>query len=150
LKGFNVTNVIINGSDLSGFAYIPNPSVITVALVRTFFQPWFKILIIAQGNVTLILSTIKAGVVGNTTINDMTLVPGNNTIPMTGIVDQLLIAESLNATGFVTLSIQGQSAIYNGQHLTYYVRFWPHTFQCIEILTSNRKNHSRPTSSRWI
>jgi hypothetical protein len=52
LKGFNVTNVIINSSakagepNLSGFAYIPNPSVITVALVRTSFQPWLKILII--------------------------------------------------------------------------------------------------------
>ncbi|KAH8774996.1 hypothetical protein F5882DRAFT_299593 [Hyaloscypha sp. PMI_1271] len=110
LKGFNVTDVRLNSSakagepNLKGFAYIPNPSVITVAL----------------GNVTLTLSTAKAGVVGNTTINDMTLVPGNNILPMTGIVDQVLIASSLNATGWVTLSIQGESAIYNGQHLTYY------------------------------
>jgi hypothetical protein len=79
----------------------------------------------SQGNVTLTLSTVKAGVVGNTTINDMTLVPGNNTLPMTGIVDQVLIASSLNSTGWVTLSIKGQSAIYNGQHLTYYVRCLP-------------------------
>jgi len=79
----------------------------------------------SQGNVTLTLSTAKAGVVGNTTINDMTLVPGSNTLPMTGIVDQVLIASSLNATGWVTLSIQGESAIYNGQHLTYYVRYLP-------------------------
>jgi hypothetical protein len=72
--------------------------------------------------VTLILSTAEAGVVGNTTINDFTLVPGNNTLPMTGIINQTLITQSLNKTGFVTLSIMGQSAIYNGQHLTYYVR----------------------------
>lgn len=110
LKGFNVTGVIINGSakagepNLSGFAFIPNPSLITVAL----------------GNVTMTVSTAKEGVVGNTTINDMTLYPGNNTLPMTGILDQILIAESLNASGWVTLAIQGQSAIYNGEHLTYY------------------------------
>lgn len=110
LKGFNVTNVKINTSaavgepNLSGFAYIPNPSVITVAM----------------GNVTLTLATLKAGIVGNTTVFDMTLVPGNNTIPMTGFVNQTLIEDSLNSTGFVTLSITGQSAIYNGQHLTYY------------------------------
>jgi hypothetical protein len=132
LKGFNVTGVRLNSSakagepNLKGFAYIPNPSVITVALVCTpsNLSSW-KILIMSQGNVTLTLSTTKAGVVGNTTINDMTLVPGNNTLPMTGIVDQVLIASSLNSTGWVTLSIKGESAIYNGQHLTYYVRYLP-------------------------
>jgi hypothetical protein len=111
LKGFNVTGVIINSTatpgepNLKGFAYIPNPSVITVAL-------------------------------GNATINDMTLVPGNNTLPMSGIIDQTLIAASLNSSGFVTLSIAGQSAIYNGQHLTYYVRSCPtQTFPSIQLLT---------------
>jgi hypothetical protein len=109
LKGFNVTDVIINGSakagepNLSGFAFIPNPSLITVAL----------------GNVTMDVSTAKEGVVGNTTINDMTLYPGNNSLPMTGILDQLLVLESLE-NGMVTLEISGQSAIYNGEHLTYY------------------------------
>jgi hypothetical protein len=108
LKGFNVTDVRLNVSakagepNLKGFAFIPNPSVITVAL----------------GNVTLTLSTIK-GVVGNSTINDMTLVPGNNSLPMTGIIDITLMANSV-VNGLVTLSIAGESAIYNGQHLTYY------------------------------
>lgn len=123
LKGFNVTGVTINSTatpgepNLKGFAYIPNPSVITVAL----------------GNVTLTLSTAQKGVVGNTTINDMTLVPGNNTLPMTGFVDQALIAASLNTTGFVTLSIQGQSAIYNSQHLTYYVRSCPNPIMLLLV-----------------
>jgi len=86
------------------------------------------VLIPVKGNVTLNLATLKAGVVGNTTINDMTLVPGNNTLPMTGIIDQTLVTESLNSSGFVTLSITGQSAIYNGQHLTYYVCTTPPSF----------------------
>jgi hypothetical protein len=73
-----------------------------------------------MGNVTLALSTTK-GIVGNTTINDMTLVPGNNTLPMTGIMDQALVSLSLNNTGFVELEIVGQSAVYHGEHLVYYV-----------------------------
>jgi hypothetical protein len=118
--------------NLSGFAYIPNPSLITVAMVSAPFGSYASkldvVLILVKGNVTLNLATLKAGVVGNTTINDMTLVPGNNTLPMTGIIDQTLVTESLNSSGFVTLSITGQSAIYNGQHLTYYVCTTPPSF----------------------
>ena len=69
----------------------------------------------------------------------MTLVPGNNTLPMTGIVDQGKIVSSTNSTtGMVTLEIVGQSAVYNGQHLPYYVRY---TF----LLTRTTEN--RPLTS---
>lgn len=110
LKGFNVTDVIINSNatagepNLSGNAVVPNPSVLTIAL----------------GNVTMTMSTATAGVVGNSTINDMTLVPGTNTFPLTGTINELLTGSSANSSGFVTLLISGESAIYNGQHLTYY------------------------------
>jgi len=113
LKGFNVTGVKINPlakpgqPNLSGFAYIPNPSDMTIVM----------------GNVTMSLSTAQMGTVGNTTINDMTLVPGNNTLPMTGIMDQLLVLGSMDkTTGLVTLDIVGQSAVRNGEHLVYYER----------------------------
>jgi len=111
LQGFNVTNARLNLTakagtpNLSGFAYIPNPSVITVAM----------------GNVTLSLSTAAQGVVGNATVNDMTLVPGNNTLPMTAIIDQDKVTKSMGADGMVELFILGTSSVYNGQHLTYYV-----------------------------
>lgn len=82
---------------------------------------------------TLNVSTLKEGVVGNTTINDFTIYPGNNSLPVTGILDQLLIAESLE-NGLVTLLISGQSAIYNGEHLTYYVRLLSHLFPTISML----------------
>ncbi len=81
---------------------------------------------IAMGNVTLTVSTAKAGVVGNSTINDLTLVPGNNTLPMTGILDQSKILASLK-DGTVEMLISGKDAIYNGQHLTYYVRAIHHS-----------------------
>lgn len=75
-----------------------------------------------MGNVTLILSTKIAGVVGNSTINNMTLVPGNNTLPMTAIVDQAGVISSMDSkTGFVSMIITGKNATYNGEHLTYYV-----------------------------
>lgn len=112
LQGFNVTGTRVNISaktgeqNLKGYAYVPNPSIMTVAL----------------GNVTLELSTEQAGVVGTTTINDMTLVPGNNTLPMFGTVNQTALLASTNSSGYVTLSIIGQSSIYNGVHLTYYER----------------------------
>lgn len=112
LKGFNVTGVKVNltaltGPNLSGYAYIPNPSDMTIVM----------------GDVTMQLSTAVAGVVGNTTIANMTLVPGNNTLPMSGTMDQTKVVGSMDTnTGLVELSIIGQSAIYNGEHLVYYER----------------------------
>lgn len=109
LKGFNVTGVIVNTSvaagqpNLKGFAFIPNPSVLTVAM----------------GNVTLSLST-SAGVVGTSTVPDMTIRPGNNSLPMTAIVNQTALITSLDKSGKVNLTITGTSSVYNGQHLTYY------------------------------
>ncbi|KAG9242033.1 hypothetical protein BJ878DRAFT_426769 [Calycina marina] len=112
LAGFNVTEARVNltaatgESNLKGNAFIPNPSVITVAM----------------GNVTLSLA-IAGTNVGNATINDMTLVPGDNNLPMTAIVDQAALTTAALATGangYVNLTITGTSAVYNGQQLTYY------------------------------
>jgi hypothetical protein len=64
----------------------------------------------------------------------MTLVPGNNSLPMTSIVDIDALSDSL-VNGFVTLSISGQSAIYNGEHLTYYVRHPSPLFPNVSELT---------------
>lgn len=54
----------------------------------------------------------------------MTLRPGNNTLPMTGILDQTKVLSSMDKSGHVVLLITGNSAVYNGQHLTYYVSLW--------------------------
>lgn len=111
LKGFNVTGAKINITEtrktfpnLKGFAYVPNPSLLTIAM----------------GNVTLQLS-VKGKVVGTSAINDMTLVPGDNSLPMTAIIDQASVLSGMDATtGFVDIEIIGNSSVYNGQHLTYY------------------------------
>jgi cytoskeletal protein RodZ len=110
LKGFNVTNVQINLTapagtpNMQGTAYIPNPSILTIEM----------------GTVTLNLATAKSGIIGNSTIENMTLVPGDNNLPMTAIIDQALVTANLNSSGWITLSIIGNSSVFNGQHLTYY------------------------------
>jgi UDP-glucose 4-epimerase len=70
--------------------------------------------------VTLSLATASAGIVGNSTILDMTIVPGNNSFPMTAIIDQTKVISSMDSQGFVNMIITGTSAVYNGQHITYY------------------------------
>jgi hypothetical protein len=109
LKGFNCTGLRLNLTapagtpNLRGFAFIPNPSVITVAM----------------GNVTLSLSA-KAGFIGNATIENFTLVPGNNSLAMTALVNQTRVISSLDTKGFVNMTITGISSVYNDKHLTYY------------------------------
>jgi len=109
LKGFNVTDVRLNltatGPNLKGTAFVPNPSYITVTM----------------GNVTLNLATAQQGIVGTSTIPDMTLRPGDNYLPMTATLNQALVLKSMDAkTGIVEMLIDGNSSVYNGQHLTYY------------------------------
>lgn len=111
LKGFNVTDARINVSapagtpSFRGNAFIPNPSGMTIVM----------------GNVTLNLNTTAQGLVGNSTIENMILYPGNNSLPMTSIINQTKVIDSLDTTtGIVKLLITGSSAIYNGEHLEYY------------------------------
>lgn len=71
---------------------------------------------------TLSLSTAQKGIVGNATILEMTIRPGDNILPMTAFLNQADILGSMDAkTGIVELQIEGISSIRNGQHLTYYV-----------------------------
>jgi hypothetical protein len=109
LKGFNVTGVSINATaspgepNLKGTAFIPNPSVLTIAL----------------GNVTLNVATAAAGYLGTASIQDMTIRPGDNHFPMTASLNQTRVLASL-VSGVATLLITGNSSVYDGQHLTYY------------------------------
>jgi len=109
LAGFNVTDARIdlkalpNEPNLKANAFIPNHSIITMEL----------------GNVTLSLSSIKSGFIGNATINNMTLKPGNNSLPLTGLLNQTAVINSMD-NGIVDLLITGQESVYNGNHLPYY------------------------------
>jgi hypothetical protein len=72
--------------------------------------------------VTLSLETLKSGLVGNATILNLTIAPGNNSLPMTAVVDQTKVLSSMDSDGFVEMVITGTSSVYNGQHIPYYVR----------------------------
>ncbi|TAQ85350.1 hypothetical protein B7494_g6317 [Chlorociboria aeruginascens] len=109
LAGFNVTDLRVNLSapagspNMVGLTYVPNPSVLTVAM----------------GNVTFDLAGPNGTILGNTTINDFTIAPGNNTLPMTGAIDNTLLLPQL-VDGNAVLTVIGRSSVYNGLHLPYY------------------------------
>ncbi|OBT45276.1 hypothetical protein VE00_03597 [Pseudogymnoascus sp. WSF 3629] len=110
LKGFNITGPKVNfmaapgEPNLTGMALIPNPSVLTVEL----------------GKVMMHISTKEKGLIGNSTIENFVLKPGQNLLPMNAIVDTALALGSVDKQGMVNMIIVGQTAVYNGVHLPYY------------------------------
>ncbi|KAI1005638.1 hypothetical protein K3495_g2580 [Podosphaera aphanis] len=111
LKDFNVTDVKMNltaapgDPNLSSMASIPNPSIITTDM----------------GNITFVLSTEIAGVVGHSEIRNCRLAPGSNTFLMISYVNQTKIAESLDrASGTVELSVAPVSTVFEGQRLIFF------------------------------
>ena len=128
LKGFNVTQFQVlttpapDGANMVGTVYIPNPSVLTIAMVCQVISCLMTTLAdLSQGNVTMNLY-VQGDFIGTSTISDLTLVPGNNTVSMRSTTNQTLVLEKLSSfpTGIVPIDIIGNSSIYNGQHLTYY------------------------------
>ncbi|KAF2662927.1 hypothetical protein K491DRAFT_752843 [Lophiostoma macrostomum CBS 122681] len=107
LSGTTGPNAVLDdGSNMIGTIYIPNPSVLLLEL----------------GNVTMNLA-VDGTAVGTALMLDMTLKPGNNTLPMRSTVDQLTIlgmVQSKYKNGVIPLSISGNSSVVNGQHLEYY------------------------------
>ncbi|KAI2793271.1 hypothetical protein POX_b03324 [Penicillium oxalicum] len=116
LEGFSVYDVKLmnppkNGRNLEGFVYIPNPTVMTIAM----------------GNVTLDLYA-NGQFMGYSYINDLTLQPGDNNRSMTAQINQtasfLLISGSSAPypKGVVPFTITGNSSVYNGQELPYFTQ----------------------------
>ncbi|KFZ13387.1 hypothetical protein V502_06637 [Pseudogymnoascus sp. VKM F-4520 (FW-2644)] len=110
LKGFNITEPKVNlmaepgEPNLTGMAFIPNPSVLTVEM----------------GTVMMHISTKEKGLIGNSTIENFVLKPGENLLPMKSTVDTALALGSVDDKGMVNMIIVGQTAVYNGVHLPYY------------------------------
>ncbi|KAJ5651122.1 uncharacterized protein N7484_004845 [Penicillium longicatenatum] len=114
LKGFDVTEfhimtTVVNGRNMNGTVFIPNPSVMTLSM----------------GNVTLNL-LVGGQKLGLSYLDDLVLKPGNNTIPMTSTINETAIIEMLTSdsnpftTGVVPFTITGNSSVYNGQELPYF------------------------------
>ena len=93
---------------MNGTVYIPNTSVMTIAM----------------GNVTLDLS-VNGKPMGQSYIDNLVLHPGNNTVPMTSIVNEtavinLLLVDGAYKDGVVPFVITGNSSVYNGKELPYF------------------------------
>lgn len=94
---------------------MPNPSVLTIQI----------------GDIVL---DIKAGdlVIGNATVKDLTLKPGDNVSPMTGVLDLSTILtnlgdvlksqSSLLSSGNLTLDTITRSVVWNGEEVPYYTK----------------------------
>ncbi|EED17083.1 conserved hypothetical protein [Talaromyces stipitatus ATCC 10500] len=117
LKGFELQDIKISltpgadGTNMNGTVFIPNPSAITVSM----------------GNVTLDVS-VNNTQIGQSYLNDLTLRPGPNTIPLRSTINQTQViglVSGKNApfpSGIIPLSILGNSSVYNGVEIPYYSR----------------------------
>lgn len=89
-----------------GMIYIPNPTVMTITM----------------GNVTF-NNYVDDEFIGTSSLSDLILKPGNNTLPMRSTVNQTLVIEKVTGTykdGMLPIDIVGNSSVYNGQHLEYF------------------------------
>ncbi|OOQ89561.1 hypothetical protein PEBR_07759 [Penicillium brasilianum] len=119
LSGFSIDSARVllpkeaDGTNLVGEATLPNHSVFTFAL----------------GNVTLNLMS-SGLIIGQATILNVILKPGNNTVALRGRMEIATVLENLSEIlaaqmdalmdGELELSASGNSTIYNGVHIKYY------------------------------
>ncbi|KAJ5355537.1 uncharacterized protein N7496_012749 [Penicillium cataractarum] len=119
LSGFSIDSARVlipkeaDGTNLVGEANLPNHSVFTFAL----------------GNVTLNLMSADL-IIGQATILNVILKPGNNTVSLRGRIEISTVLENLSeilavqkaalVDGNLELSASGNSTIYNGVHIKYY------------------------------
>lgn len=69
---------------------------------------------------------------GNATINDLTLVPGNHSVPVNGFIDLEYLISNLHGIletqsealdrGFLRLDAIGRSVVYDGVEIPYYTK----------------------------
>ena len=104
-----------DGTNLIGNATLPNPSVLTIEIG------------------TIILDIYSGSLlIGNATMDGLTLKPGNNTNPITGVLDLKAILGNLGEvlksqasalkTGNLALSTITRSVVWNGTEVPYYTQ----------------------------
>ncbi|KOS16817.1 hypothetical protein ESCO_004776 [Escovopsis weberi] len=97
-----------NGANFKAVSHIPNPSVFSLDIGNTTFA-----------------SNIDGNDIGNLTIQNLFIVPGNNDFPVTANLNQAKIINLVTGpkyceTGDVPVNLQGNSVLNNGEHLRYY------------------------------
>ncbi|KIX10625.1 uncharacterized protein Z518_01709 [Rhinocladiella mackenziei CBS 650.93] len=112
LKGFNVTEFALittaqpDGSNAHGTVVIPNPTVTTYSL----------------GNLTM--SMFVGGFsIGNSTLQDVVLPPGNNTVPLRAVTNQTAVVELLFTdykSGIFPIDVMVNRVVFHDKDLPYY------------------------------
>ena len=114
LYGFEVIDFTIllaplsDGTNMLGTVYIPNTSVMTLSMGNVTFDNY-----ISRTNTPI----------GNTTLTNLVLRPGNNTVPMTAIIDQETVIDEIKNNyedGILPVDIEAQSVVYDGLHIGYF------------------------------
>lgn len=124
-----------NGRNMNGTVLIPNPSVMTIDLVSrppTTHMDHLEHFVsppltpgVRQGNITLDLS-VAGQAIGQSYLDNLTLKPGNNLVPMTSTVNQTAIINMMVSDsnpykdGVVPFDITGNSSVYHGEELPYF------------------------------
>ncbi|KAK5459886.1 hypothetical protein LTS15_004015 [Exophiala xenobiotica] len=112
LKGFNVTDFeLITTShpsdyNANGTVLIPNPTVTTYEM----------------GNITMDMYVGNVWI-GNSTLENVVLRPGNNTFPLRALANQTAVVQLLFTdykSGIFPVNIVTKGVIYHGEHLPYY------------------------------
>lgn len=104
-----------DGTNLIGNLTLPNPSVLTIQIGDIYLD-------IKSGDLTI----------GNATVKNLTLKPGDNTLPLEGILDLGTILSNLGAvlqsqkslftTGDLSLTTNTRSVVWDGQEVPYYTK----------------------------
>ncbi|BCS18986.1 DUF3712 domain-containing protein [Aspergillus puulaauensis] len=110
LEGFKIEKLGLNtklgqGRNAEGTVFIPNPSVLTLTM----------------GNLTLDISS-NGTKLGQSFLDDLVLLPGDNHVPMTSFLDITALADLLPGDGILPLTIVGKSSVYNKQPLSYFTK----------------------------
>lgn len=109
--GFNISCLKLDNSakpgqpNINGTVFVPNPSSIAVELGDVTYNTY-----------------VGDTYIGNTTIADFYLQPGNNSYWFTGYSDTLALLGLFKQypDGIVPMTVKGNTSVANGQHLTYY------------------------------
>jgi hypothetical protein len=108
-----LTKSLSDGANAIGNVTIPNPSVMTLAL----------------GDVSFNMS-VNGLFIGNATMPDLTLRPGNNSYPIHVTSNQTrvvgIIQEPRYHCGVFPVDIAGDKSVYDGQVLPYYTEALKH------------------------
>lgn len=116
--GFSITDTSLvptqsDGTNLVGNVTLPNPSILTLEI----------------GTIVL---DVKSGdlVIGNATVENLTLKPGNHANPLTGVLDLGVILKNIGTVlkdqassiknGNLSLTSITREVTYNGTHVPYY------------------------------